>query len=564
MTRDPFYSKNSIMNKILEKPIYCFIILTVLCGWLFFFRLGGLALTDPDETFYAQTAKEMVNRDEWVTPYLYDRPQFEKPILLYWLVEASFKIFGVNEFSARFPSAVFAFAGIIALYLLGALLFNRRVGLLSAVMMASSLEYIVLSRACVTDMVLSTFMLLGVLFFFYGYLKGKGHFYILSSASFALATLTKGPIAIILPAGVIFSYLLFTKNLKAVKRMPILWSVTVFVLVAAPWYLLMYKLHGASFTDAFFGFQNITRFLQSEHKMGSQFYYNIPVVFAGFVPWSVFLPFGIWHVFKKLRTPQLSTEKKHLLFIIIWFLAIFIFFSISRTKLPTYIFPSFISLALITAVLWDDFLKTDAPQGIVRGMKFSYYLLLSGIVGGAIGALIFIGYDYPGVLTSAFIAGLFVLFGMALSLAAFINKKFIWAFTFIAYSLVLFLYPLSELVLPAIEDFESCKGISRKLLTMMKPGERLGSESHYRAGLAFYTNKIPADTDTYDLVTNFLGSDDRVWCVLKEKNHRQLYELENKPYFYKPSYMVYRFDKKTIVTNKIPDDGKYMIKRERK
>ena len=541
-------------------------ILAVLCGWLFFFRLGGLALTDPDEVFYAETAKEMVNRHEWITPYLYEKAQFEKPILLYWLVQGSFKLFGVNEFSARFPSAVFGFAGIIALYLLGTLLFNRRVGILSAIMMASSLEYIILSRACVTDMVLSTFMLLGVLFFFYGHLKGKGHFYILSAASFALATLTKGPIAIMLPVGVIFLYLLFTKDLKVtIKRMPVLLSMIVFVIVAAPWYILMYKLHGAGFIDAFFGFQNITRFLQSEHKMGSQFYYNIPVVFAGFFPWSVFLPFGIWHIFKKLRTPnsRLPTENKHLLFIIIWFLAIFIFFSISRTKLPTYIFPSFISLALITAVLWDDFLKTDASRSTVYGMKFSYYLLLFGIVGGAIGVLIFIGYDYPVVLTSAIIAGLFVLFGMALSLAAFINKKFIWTFAFIAYSLVLFLYPLSELVLPEIEDFESCKGISQKLLMLMKPGERLGSESHYRAGLAFYTNEIPEDTDRYELVTNFFGSDDRVWCVLKEKNHRQLYELENKPYFFKPSYMVYKFDKKTIVTNKIPDDGKYIVKRER-
>src|SRR3989338_9206224 len=102
------------MNKILERPILFILILSVLCGYLFFFQLGGMALTDPDETFYAQTAKEMLQANDWLTPRLYGEPQFEKPILFYWLIELSFKAFGVNEFAARLPSAVFALLGVIA------------------------------------------------------------------------------------------------------------------------------------------------------------------------------------------------------------------------------------------------------------------------------------------------------------------------------------------------------------------------------------------------------------------------------------------------------------------
>lgn len=116
------------MNKIFEKPVLFLLILTFLCGYLFFLGSGRMALTDPDETFYAQTAKEMVVRHEWATPYLYGKPQFEKPIMFYWLVEASYGIFGVNEFAARFPSAVFGLLGVIAMYFLGALLLVKEQG----------------------------------------------------------------------------------------------------------------------------------------------------------------------------------------------------------------------------------------------------------------------------------------------------------------------------------------------------------------------------------------------------------------------------------------------------
>ena len=545
------------MNKIIERPLIAALILLVLAGYLFFFRLGGLALTDPDETFYAQTAKEMMNRREWLTPYLYDKPQFEKPILFYWLVEASFRLFGVNEFAARLPSALLGTLGLIAIYFLGAILFNKRAGFFAAIILATNVEYIVLSRACVTDMALATFMLFGALFFFYGYLREKGYFYLLSAAAFALATLTKGPVAIILPAAAIVISVLLTRDFKILKKIPFFQAAIVFLAVAAPWFLLMYKFHGKAFQDAFFGFQNITRFLQSEHKIGSQVYYNIPIILGGFFPWSAFLPYAFWRAFKKAHS-----ERKHLIFILSWFFVIFIFFSASSTKLPTYIFPSFISLALIVAVIWDDFLKED--RALWKPMAISHYLWIATAVIGAVGALIFIKFDYPEILTAASASAIFVILGTVLSFIAFINKKFTAAFFFIAYSAAIFLYPLSELALPAVERFETSKEIAGKLASYMKPGERLGAESNYLAGLAFYTGKFPVNLDQHHILCNFLGSSSRAWAVLKEKNHRELYELDSKPYYTKPSYMVYKVGKRAIITNLVPEDGKYIIKRERK
>ncbi len=339
-------------------------------------------------------------------------------------------------------------------------------------------------------------------------------------------------------------------------------AVLVFILVGAPWYLLMIKLHGKNFVDAFIGFQNIGRFMESEHKMGSQFYYNIPAILAGFFPWSVFLPFALWRLVKKVRSKQ-SGERKQSIFILTWFLVVFGFFTISSTKLVTYVFPCFVSLALMTAVLWDDFLRKDPSRSIIKWMKTSCLLLATAVIAGAIGLFIFVKHDYPSMVWGVFVSGLFLAFGFVLSLISFFKKKYLWTFGLMVYAVVVFLYPLSSLVLPVIEPFESSKLVAQQLLKYMKPGEELASESHYRPGLAFYTGKFVVDVDRYHLLIDFLSGDKRNWTILKEKNHRHVYELDTKPFYRKASYAVYQVGKKVIVTNSMPEDGKYIVKRER-
>ncbi len=547
-----------------KRDVVSIAFLVILCGYLFFFQAGKLALTDPDETFYAQTAKEMVALGDWVTPHLYGQPQFEKPILFYWLVEISYKIFGVNEFAARFPSAVFGLIGVIAIYFLGKLLFGERAGFLSALILAANVEYVILSRACITDMVLTVFLLLAIVFFFYGYVRGRNLFYILSAAMLGLATLTKGPIAVFVFAATVFIYLLIVRDLKAILRMPLWQMALAFIAVIAPWYAAIYKLHGKAFVDAFFGFHNVNRFLVSEHKIGSQVYYNIPILLGGFFPWSVFLPAGFWHLFRKVtgRSPSAANGKNGLIFLLVWFVVIFGFFTASSTKLPTYIFPCFISAAVIVAVLLDDFLKAPALKAAAAGTKASYYVLAAIMMLGWLGGAIYAKLDYPSIMAGVIVSSLFLVFGMALSLAAFINKKFMAAILLIPYALALFMYPVSVLMLPEIERLETSKEVSQKLLTVMKPGERLGSESNYLAGLAFYTGLFPADLDKHHNIVGFFNSRDRIWAVIKEKNHGHLYNPEITKVYVKPSYMIYKAGKRAVVTNEVPADGVYMKKRE--
>ncbi|MBN2453125.1 MAG: glycosyltransferase family 39 protein [Candidatus Omnitrophica bacterium] len=554
------------MEKLLKNTTIVVTALVLLCGYIFFFQLGKLALTDPDETFYAQTAKEMTLRNEWITPYLYGKPQFEKPILFYWLVEASFKAFGVNEFSARLPSAIFGTIGVIAVFFLGSLLFNRTAGFLSALILATNIEYVILSRACITDMVLFVLLLLSALFFLCGYIKKKGYFYLLSSLTIALVTLTKGPIYPALFGFAAILSLLLAGDLKALKRVPWWQSALIFIAVAAPWYAAIYKLHGKAFIDGFFGFHNVNRFLVSEHKIGSQFYYNIPVMFGGMFPWSVFLPVGFWHIFRKIRSRRRGGSgegKAGPIFLLAWFAVIFGFFTISSTKLPTYIFPCFISLAVIAGVLLADFAGGGTSTSVAKGVRISFYLLIFIMLFGWIGGAAYAKADFPSITRGVIISGLFIAFGAILSLAAFRAGKFIAAFMLIAYAMILFLYPVSVFLLPDIERYETSKEIAEKLIVYMKPGEKLGCESNHLAGLAYYTGIFPADIDRHHHMVQLLGSKERVWAVMKEKNHKQLYDpVINKDYV-EPSYMVYKIGKRAIVTNRMPSGGEYILKRER-
>jgi 4-amino-4-deoxy-L-arabinose transferase-like glycosyltransferase len=450
----------------------------------------------------------------------------------------------------------------IAIYLLGSLLFSKRAGFFSAFVFGISVEYVILSRACITDMALSTFMLLGALFFFYGYVRNKGYYYFISSAAFALATLTKGPIFAVLVIGILFVFLLAARDLKALKRMPVALVALVFLAVSLPWYVIAYKMHGMAFIDQFFGFHNILRFTQSEHKIGSQFYYNIPIVLGGMFPWSVFLPAALWNAFKKFSSGD-EAKKKYVIFFLVWFFAIFAFFTASSTKLPTYIFPSFFALAILVGVLWDDFLGQRGFKGIAKWMNASYWSFVVITVAGIIGGIVYAKIDYPAITGGVALSCAFLLLGTILSACAFRTKRYVAAFFLIVYALGISLYPMKKLVLPIIEHYETSKTIAAELIKHMKPEERIGSESNYLAGLAFYTGKYPTDLDKHHELVKFVESPERVWGVLKEKNHRELYELATEPFCLKASYMVYKIGKRAIITNQLPEDGKYITRRER-
>lgn len=314
---------------------YTLVILLMVTVFIIFSNLGTVPLLDPDEPVYAETPKEMILYNEFVSPRIYGEYWYDKPPMYYWLVAASYQVFGVNDFAARFPSAILAVLCVGALYCFVRKIINARAGLISAFVLATSIEFFYLGKAAVTDITLTLFLTLSLLCF----IRQK---YYLFYAFTGLATLTKGPIGLFFPVVIVFLYLLISRNLSEIKRMKVFSGSIVFMIIAAPWYFMMYQLHGSDFINTFLGFHNVTRFTSPEHPSGVLWYYYLPVLIIGFFPWSAVL---LQSVYKTLFGQ--CSQFKALLFFNIWAATVFLFFSISQTKLVSYILPMFPALSII-------------------------------------------------------------------------------------------------------------------------------------------------------------------------------------------------------------------------
>lgn len=372
-----------------------------------FFNLGGLPLLDPDEPVYAETPKEMIAFNDYISPRIYGEYWYDKPPMYYWLVAGSFKLFGVNEFAARFPSAFLGVICILSVYFFAAKLFSRETGVASALVLATSIEYFYLTKAAVTDITLLLFLSLSLLCFLD---KKYYSMYIFAG----LATVTKGPIGFLFPGGIIFMYLLATRSFAQLKKMKLGIGIVLYALFALPWYGAMYSLHGSAFVDTFLGFHNITRFTSPEHPEGVLWYYFIPVLILGFFPWTAILVQSVWTSLTDSRTE----EYRKLVFLNIWAWFIFLFFTVSRTKLVSYILPMYPPLAIIAG--WYLARMWEGRRFRTRNISWPVMLTL---LTGVFAAGMFFGLDTMPELTNGVIAVAMVFAAMLLAVWYFFRQR---------------------------------------------------------------------------------------------------------------------------------------------
>lgn len=314
-----------------------FVILFLAALAIFLTGNPHIPITDPVEANYALTAKEMLQSGDWLSPRIYGHYWYDKPALIYWLIAAGYKLFGVGEFAARLPAALFsaasvAFAGWAAVRLWG----DRLVGLLTAVVLATSLEFWVLARMVITDAVLFFFNSVALFGLYLGFNGAGRGWYIAAYAAAGLAVLTKGPVGLVLPALIIFVYTLVSRRLDLLGRLFLLPGIAIFLLVAAPWYLAMYQAHGQEFVDTFLGLHNYLRATVSEHPKDNVFYYYLVLFPVSLLPWTgVFL-----RAFVGRRAP-------HFTYLAAWLVVTLVFYSLMATKYPTYVFPAIFPAALL-------------------------------------------------------------------------------------------------------------------------------------------------------------------------------------------------------------------------
>ncbi len=329
-----------------------YIPILILAGIIIFiflyYGIDKCGLFDVDEAIYAEVAREMLETQNYIVPYYNYLPYYHKPVLYYWVLAISYKIFGINEVGARIPSVFFSFLLIVVSYYFLNLLFDRTTAIFSSIVLTTNLETLIISKSALMDSLLVFLISTAVYCFFYGYLTERKNFYFGFYVCSALATLVKGPVGIVIPATIVFLFLIFTRELPEIKELNIVKGSIIFLLIALPWYIAVTLITNGDFAKEFFIYHNITRFSQPfEGHSGSMFYY-IFILLIGLYPWSCFLPDSLIKSFLLIR------EDKKLLFTVIWLLVPFVLFTIGKTKLPNYIFPVIVPASIIIGKFWKE------------------------------------------------------------------------------------------------------------------------------------------------------------------------------------------------------------------
>lgn len=341
----------------LRKSSFAVLLLILLAVW--FSNLDYRHLVRPDEGRYAEIPREMVASGDWATPRLNGVKYFEKPALQYWATAAAYELFGEHHWTARLWPALTGLLGIFAVYCTGRRVFGGEAGLLAAAVLSSSLLYVLIGHLNTLDMGVAFFMGLGMCGFMLAQRDGVSpqenrNWMLLTWASLALSVLSKGLIGLVLPGAVLVLYTLIQRDWRLWTRLHLIKGLALFFAISVPWFVLV-SLRNPEFFQFFFIHEHFERFLTKVHGRYQPWWYFLPILAMGMLPWALPLLDTLPRAWKGDAS---TTGFKPRRFLLIWSAFIFFFFSISDSKLPSYILPIFPALAL----LMGDRLSRVSPK----------------------------------------------------------------------------------------------------------------------------------------------------------------------------------------------------------
>jgi 4-amino-4-deoxy-L-arabinose transferase-like glycosyltransferase len=353
------------------------IIAILLCAVLWFGLLGQRDLFDPDEGRYAGIPAAMVDTGDWLTPRLNDFKYFEKPVLQYWGTAVAFELFGKSNTSARLWTAVLGFSTALFSMLVAFRLYGRRAAIYTFLICISYLMVVAFGHYLTLDMALSAFVVMGI-----GSLviaqsgqpeaNRTRNWMLLGWAALALATLTKGLVAIVLPAATVVVYSLWQRDWSLWGKLHIFKGLLLYLLITAPWFIAV-SIANPEFAQFFFIHEHFDRYTSEVHSREGPIYYFIPYLLLGFCPWlltslrSIVFPGFKW----RPDNPGRFDAQRFM-----WTFAVvtFCFFSLGQSKLPGYILPILPVIAILAGGQIASRGRIDADRWVMLVLGLIYVI----------------------------------------------------------------------------------------------------------------------------------------------------------------------------------------------
>jgi 4-amino-4-deoxy-L-arabinose transferase-like glycosyltransferase len=317
---------------------------------VWFAGLEDRALTRPDEGRYSEIPREMAVTGDWVTPRLNGLKYFEKPPLQYWASAFAYNTFGQHNWAARAWPALTGLIGLLFVFVIGRRLYGLQTAIAATAILASSLLYFAIAHVNTLDMGLTCWMTLTLAGFLFAErpeaTKGERFAGMHAAwAGMALAMLSKGLIGIVLPGGVLFFYSLWQRDLRLWDRLHVGTGLLLFFAIVTPWFVWV-QARNPEFGEFFFFHEHLARWVSTTHRREGAWWYFIPILLGGLAPWTLLFLSRLRHMWSVVATPRPFHPERLL---VVWCVFIFLFFSASGSKLPSYIIPIFPALALLMA-----------------------------------------------------------------------------------------------------------------------------------------------------------------------------------------------------------------------
>jgi len=519
------------MKTQLTRAQWALVVILGLAVAPYFIRLGASSLWDANEAFYAETPREMIGSRDYVNPAFNFRPRLNKPPLSYWIVVPFYKALGESEAAERLAIALGAMIMIATAYGLGRAVYSNEAGLLAALCLAIAPRFLMFSRRIMIDVYVSMFMALALLLFVLAekHPEKRRLLLALMYASAGLGVLTKGPVAVFLPAVALIIYLIICRRLNTLRELMLPTGLLIVALIVLPWYVAIYAQHSWTHIESFILRDNLSRFAEQAWGPRRGFFFYVPVVLGDLFPWAMFLLPLIWFAIHKLWPTRIehdaenaARESRLSLLLVVWIVVIVAFFSFSKSKEDLYILPAYPAIAALIGAGLARFIRSEESrgQGLMRWM-----LCVLALITAAAGVLIlylFAGEAQPYKFAGAALIGAFAIVGgLAGASGALLNKTraavLTTAVTMIACNWVFVLATL-----PDFERYKPVRSLCEVVASEADSGAMIGYYRTAYPSMVFYLRRPIFEYYDPGEIEAAFSSGREVFCVLTENDFESL------------------------------------------
>ena len=485
------------------------------------------------EVFFAECVREMFQADNLVTPLYHGAPFFDKPILAYWFIAASYQIAGISHFSARVPSVLMGLGTIALTAFAGRRLFGAGSGILSAAILSSSLMFVSFACLCMSDMSLVFFdtASLSLLFLSLASDKRRSILLYLGSLSMGMAFLTKGPVGIVLPALSFAIFLSYSKQWHKIHWLRHVLPCTLILLGAGvPWFMAAFRQNGAGALSYFFIHENLQRFAGSTYDTHRPLWFMVQSLVVGMLPWSCLLPFAFVNLVRIRRTQKGLSEPTqpeatgsilyNHVYLWLWIVVVIGFFSLSRGKIDYYALPAYPAVAILTGNYLSAACRQKSRIASYSAGLISFLMFAGGL---------FLAFALPGVFAREGIGGWPIMPGIVLGSACLmfyfcLKRRFSGTFIMLSITISLLALAFSCQIYPWITSKQAVLKFIPYIRTLALDG-RVGVHinlQNWIDEITFQTDREPMRIDKPRMAERFLQSSCPCLLLIEENDYGEL------------------------------------------